>query len=351
MGKRVILADTEETVLSALEMEFLDKLNEDTDLEVITDPQYFEELFSKPQNADVLVCGEELFGQELQKHDIRDVFLLTERTAVDGSTAELLVKKIFKYSSPQKIVNQIRLVVPEMFQKDGQPMKEPIVVLVYSASGGVGKTTVAMGMCASLAKSYNKVLYINAERINTFQRWLNNDAALQNGIVSELMAAKEDMFNRIRHVIRSEVFDYLPPLPYALSALNLDVSVYEKLAESAKLTQEYDVIVVDTDTVFDSAKASLITKADRVLIVVNQSKASVLATNALLRNMSCSDQTKYYYVCNDFDPDESNALVAADIRLKFIVNEYIRHIKNIDSLTPSDLAGRTDIQNVANLVM
>ena len=73
MGKkRVILADTEENVLSALEIKFLYELDESVELEIITDARYFEELFSKPQNVDVLVCGESLFDLELKKHNIQD---------------------------------------------------------------------------------------------------------------------------------------------------------------------------------------------------------------------------------------------------------------------------------------
>lgn len=352
MGKkRVILADTEENVLSALEIKFLYELDESVELEIITDARYFEELFSKPQNVDVLVCGESLFDLELKKHNIQDVFLLTESVEESGTADELMVKKIFKYSSPQEIMNQVIYGSSGDLKNIKKLTKEPILVLVYSASGGTGKTTVAMGVCGSLVKSYNKVLYINAERINSFHRWLNNTASVPNSIASELATAKDDVFHRIRHAIRTEKFDYFPPLPFALSSLNLDVSIYEKLAISAKASGNYDVIVVDTDSVFDSAKATLITKADRVLMIVNQSKSAVLAMNELVRNMNCNDNEKFFFVCNGFDPQKSNALVEESIQTRFIVSEYIGYIKDIDSLMPAHLAGRADVQKTAALVM
>lgn len=351
MGKPVvILADTDEKYLSPLELKFLEELNDTIELELITDEEYFNEHFSHPQNADVLVVSEELYSRDIQKHNIANIFVLTEQVDAEG-TDDLIINKLFKYTSIKEIYNQIISTSSGIIDSEIQKTKETLVVLVYSASGGVGKTTTALGISACLAQSYKKVLYINAERINSFQHNLNNSTPMPASIYPELKNANVDLFNRIRHVIRNEKFDYLPPFSAAISSLNIDYSIYGEIVKSAKLTKEYDVILVDTDSVFDSEKAALITQANKVVMVVEQSKNSVHAMNMLLKNMSCNDNEKYYFVCNNFDAEKNNALVDSVNKPNFIVNEYIEHIENMDEVTITNLATKSDIQKVSFLVI
>ena len=99
---RIIIADTEKKVVSALETKFLYELRDDVDLEVITDAEYFSVFFAKPQTADILVCGEELFTEDIKKHGIKKMFLLCEQAGT-GSTEDLSVELVLKYSSPQAV--------------------------------------------------------------------------------------------------------------------------------------------------------------------------------------------------------------------------------------------------------
>ena len=64
---------------------------------------------------------------------------------------------------------------------------------------------------------------------------------------------------------------------------------------------EYDVIVVDTDSTFDNEKAALIASADKVIMVVDQTRKSVYSMNTIMRNMNCTDKDKYFFICNRFN--------------------------------------------------
>ncbi|MCM1199448.1 MAG: AAA family ATPase, partial [Clostridium sp.] len=54
--------------------------------------------------------------------------------------------------------------------------EKPQIILFYSGAGGVGKTTISMGVAAYLAQNYKRVLYINAARLQMFQNMLGNPA-------------------------------------------------------------------------------------------------------------------------------------------------------------------------------
>ncbi len=350
MGKPiVILADTDEIYLSPLEIKFLEELNGKIELEIITDEAYFNKHFSTPQNAEILVVSEELYFSDLQKQNIANIYVLSE-TFDEGGTEDLGITKIFKYTNTKEIYNLVTATSSGIIHSEIYKSKETSVVLFYSAAGGVGKTTLAISMCSCLSK-YKKILYINAQRLNSFQFYLMNTSSVPNNIYTELLNVDTNIFNKIKHVIRNEGFDYLPPFGASLSSLNIDFNIYEKIIKSAKATKEYDVIIVDTDTAFDSAKASLITMSDKVVIVTTQSKASVNATNMLLKNMSCNDSEKYLFVCNDFQNDNFNALVSVDTKPNFTVNEYIKHIPNIDELKISDISNNVEMQKLSFLVV
>lgn len=340
----IILADIDWNFLTPLELKFLEELDDNIELEVITDCNYFDEYFSSPKVADILVVSEQLYSSELQKHNINHLFVLTERID-DGKTEDLGITKIFKYTSTPEIYKEI--IALSSLHNSGTQKKETVTVLLYSASGGVGKSTIALGISASLAKSFNKVLYINAQRINSFQHNFSNSAPIPNSCLSEFTDTSSNMFGRINHVIRNEGFDYLPPFSMALSSIGLDFSVYAEIVKSAKASKKYDVIVIDTDYVFDKEKADLITLADKVILVMQQTKNSIFSTDMLLKNITCKDNEKYYFVCNDFKEKELNALPSSN----YVINEYISHFDNFDSMTINDIGKQQDIQKVSYLIV
>lgn len=345
----IVIADLDDIYMAPLELKFVEELGDKADLQIITDNDYFAEYFSYPKNIDILLVSEDLYRSDLQKHTIKNIFVLTEQ--MEEVTTEVLeVTKILKYTSIKEIYNQVMASNLGMINNEIVHTRETEVVLVYSPLGGVGKTTLAMGISASLAQNYKKVLYINAEKINTFGYMLNNSTSIPNSSQSEFSDEKGDIFINIKHLIRNEKFDYLPPFGFALSSISLNGKIYENIIKSARRTKTYDVIVVDTDMVFDEDKVSLLTQADKVLMVINQSKRAVVAMNILLRNISCHDNQKYIYVCNDFDDSKENSIVSSEVKNYFTINEYVKHIDNND-VSIDDLAKNIDIQKVAFLVM
>lgn len=71
---RVIIADTDEGYISTIQLKFVKEYFDKIELEIITDKEYFDELFSKPQKADILIVSEELYDVTLQKHNISNIF-------------------------------------------------------------------------------------------------------------------------------------------------------------------------------------------------------------------------------------------------------------------------------------
>ncbi len=346
---RVIIADTDLSYIFPLQLKFAEEFGDEIDLEIINSSSYFSTLFSQPQNADVLIVCEAMYTSSLQKHNIGYVFLMTERY---DETADLAAIRLFKYTSVKEIFSEIVGKSANALRISKVTQREPKLIVVTSGCGGTGKTTLAMGICCNLVKNYKKVLYINADRLQTFQHLLENPSPIASAdVYARLLDPKDTVYSEIRHVLRNENFTYLPAFKAPLLSLGLHYGVFEKIALSAKRSGEFDFVVVDADCAFDEEKASLISAADKTVIVTSQSRGAVFATNQLTMSINGVNQDSYIFVCNDFRPDEDNALISPNVRLRFTVNEYVGHISRYDQCKSMELARESGIQKTAFLIM
>lgn len=348
---RIIIADTDAGYIVPLQLKFVEDFFEAVDIEIITEVSYFEALFSTPQKADILIVSEDLYSQAMQRHNIAHIFVMNEQYEED-QTADLNVNHIFKYTSIKEIFNEITGKSADVLKIKKGGKNETQVVLFYSASGGVGKTTAAIGVSASLTKNYKRVLYVNAARLQVFQHMLDNHSAISApDVYAKLAAADDSIYPEIKHVIRKELFSYLPPFKAALMSLGLDYSVFAKIIASAKKSGEYDFIVVDADVTFDEDKAALLNIADKVVILTQQTLSSVLATNILVSNINGANSDKYIFICNNFDKDKDNALISPAVALKFSISDYIDHFANYENMRPDSLSKENSIQRTAFLII
>lgn len=348
---KIIIADTDISYIIPLQQKFIEEYFEKIDLEIISELSYFEDFFASPQKADILIVSEELYTYDLQRHNIGSIFLMSEQYA-DNQKNETNVNQIYKYTSINEIFNAIIGKGASSLRVSNSTRKETQIILVCSACGGVGKTTIALGISACLNKNYKRVLYINAARLQSFQTMFSNVSPITDSDVYVKMASgTSNIYSDIKHAIRNEGFSYIPPFRAALMSIGIQYSVFEKIAVSAKSTGEYEYIVIDTDTIFDEDKARLMDIADKVIMVTKQNKASVYATNILVSNINGANSEKYIFVCNDFDEDNTNVLISPDIVNKFTVDDYVDHLSHYDQLKVNDLANDNDIQKITFLII
>lgn len=348
---KIIIADSDINYIAPIQLKFIEEFFDKIHLEIITDEGYFEDYFSEPRNVDILIVSEDLYDASIKRHNIGHIFLMTEQHEEEHTT-DLTVNRIYKYTSIKEIFNEISGKSSDIFSVHSNKKKEPEIILVYSANGGSGKTTVAMGISACLSKNYKKVLYINASRLHSFQRVLDNSVTISSSdVYSSLMRGEDSVYSEVKHIIRKENFFYFPPFKTALLSLGISYSIFFTLAEEAKKSGDYDYIVVDADSTFDEDTARIFNLASKVLVVVNQSEASVFSTNVLISNLNGINSEKYIFVCNNFLKEADNALISPNISPKFSISEYIEHMDHYDDLKIPDFVKNSGIQKAAFLII
>ena len=348
---RVVIADTDENYIQSIELKFIEDFFDKIQLEIITNREYFEKIFMTPQSVDILIVSEDLYEISLQKHNIKNIFVMTEQHEDDEKT-ELNITKIFKYSSIKGIFNEILGQSSNELKIVDEVKKEPQIIAVTSAAGGVGKTTVALGMCACLSQNYKKVLYINASYLQSFQYMMKDSTPVSDAeVYVQLNSPQKCSFENLKHVIRKEAFSYLPPFKAAIMSLGMEYSIYERIAVMAKESGEYDFVIVDTDSCLNLEISRLFDIADKVMVITDQTKKAVHATNALVSNINGINSGKYIFLCNRFEKEKDNALITPEILLKFNVSEYIDYIPQYENKDAGNLGEESGIKKAAFLII
>lgn len=312
----VILADhSYEQYLMTLQLKFVEEKSDEVELVVITDQDYYQEYFSMPRSAGVLIVDSSWYGPDIHRHALAHVFVLGEQS----SKSEQAVF-INKYSSAKDIYNEVVSLSPDVFRRSTQ-QRGTQVVAVSSAMGGIGKTAVALALSKCLADNYQRVLYLDAEEIQNFHFFLSDRSELPPGAVRIFSHADAQMLQELTPYLKTDSFSYIPPLSVALSSAGAETAVYLRLIEQAKASGAYDFIVVDSGSVLDDFQSQLYAAADRVLLLTGQDAYSAFQTRRYLENLNHRDVEKYLLVCNRFRKGIPNELVSAACTLP--VTEYI----------------------------
>lgn len=347
---RIIIADSNIAYIIPLQLKFASELFDRVDVEIITDKEYFDELFSVSQTADALIVSEDFYTDELLKHNISNIFLLTENID-ESETSDKGVQKILKYTSVNDIFNVISSHVDSSSGLTGE-IHSTKVVVVTSTSGGVGKTVLSLGIAGALSNNYKKVLYIEASQLQTFQLLLNNQTPITASEVYEKISDERvDLADLMKHSIRKESFFYLPPFKGACLSLGIDMTAFVRLIGDMKKRNYYDFIIVDIKGDFDETLANVLSIADKVVYVTKQNRASVLTANIFLDCVADYAPEKYIFICNDFDESENNYLVTPEVHTNFSVSEYVEHICGFEELSIDEIAKLPSVTKASLLVL
>jgi len=325
----IILADANYEYLSALELRFAELYKNTIELEVITEKDFFEAVFSRQQQADVLLIDERWYSSGLLRHDISRIVILTEHAdhnhAPSGNSKTELIS-VNKYSNLKNIVHES---MHSIRFAEGKHTAGTQVIGVTSAIGGSGKTSAALGLASCLSHNHHRVCYLSTKEIQTFSWYLGNKGTLTSDACKILREIDTIPFSSLKPHLRTEEFTYLPPFALTLDALGLSFKCYTGLVSQLKQSGNFDYIIVDMDGSLDGAHTALWQQCDRMIILVLQDYFSAEKTSFLLKNADCQDNEKYLFVCNRYDETKENCLISVK---SYKVSAYIKQLQDLPSI-------------------
>ena len=91
--------------------------------------------------------------------------------------------------------------------------------------------------------------------------------------------------------------------------------------------------------------------SQHILILAQQDEASRYKVSCLLSNLDCSDDGKFVFVCNKYEPGKENRLAGLEKEGRLRISEYIPRDTATELLMPEEAGQMKSVQKVAYMFM
>lgn len=292
---KIVILDEDLNYIGILQNILIEQLSRTIDLEFMTDLTYARKYLSEPKKIDILLISENIPLNVSENQYIKKILILSEKEEnVYGDS-----HYIYKYSDSGTMIKNLTLYIED---PDPQNKKTGTqIILITSATGGVGKTTIALSMVKALNQKDLKTLYIDAESLPVFYALVNTNS-LSNEWIHEYRKDKGHFLKSICSNVANNHFSYMPysENPLISSGIKEEEFFVEIINQFVEMN-EYQYIIVDSNHSFDLLKVNLLSIAKKVIIIGENRKSSIKATHSLVNNINDFNYEKYSIICNKFD--------------------------------------------------
>lgn len=301
---KFVIADSSENFALEIQEKLEAKAGGNSEILIITEKNYLDEFFESPQKMDVLLIDKKFYSKAIEKHDIDLICIVSDDKNDCNRLNTGFVYTVHRDSGSEEITRTMLSVInPALIQKK-ESDSECKIILVTSPLGGSGKTVTAAAIALHLRKSGMKVLFADTTSFQSSSHWITDKKKIGD---DEYIL---DNFNAecVDNITAQGNVDHIAFFSQVLPALDINAGNYYEIIKAEKKREEYDYIVVDSDSCFTTDLVNFMTVADHVVILTLQDEVSVHKMQRFLYSFDCSDTSKYITCCSKFCIDKKNYL-------------------------------------------
>lgn len=206
-----------------------------------------------------------------------------------------------KYQPLHDLLNNVLEILHRPYEREGKHSPtSSIVIAIYSAAGGSGKSTVAMHLAKQLNSEGTKAFYLNLE---TFQpgptiHEMNEDRGLARLLYDLKVAAEQNSYpnSPVSHYTVNDSLlegDTFGSVQNVNELLEMDVRDTTRLIDYIAESGEYPFIIVDVDSYPNKRTEAVLERCDR-LIWLLQSRGDALKKERLRMNQLEQGRSGYF---------------------------------------------------------
>ncbi len=320
MRKKLIIADVQEEYVVHLQDYIQKKYTERYEIEVFRNKKQLIERIATSK-CDILLITPQLYDRDIKLKNIKLTIVL-ENENEQMITMEKLKYTIQKYTRISKMINYIEEKYEEIERH------RPLIYSVYSPAGGVGQTTVAMGIACSYVQEGKKVLYVNLEETDSTEMFFQKTGDLPESILLKTGQDSEaQMLTEYIKQDRSSQLMYIKRQGIDAS-LQMEANI-GKMIEKVIDLEIANIVVLDLSHQFEILQTDLMKQSDYILLIDDGRTHSRFKINQILK------ETEGEFLLNEKVKRVINQGKESEEKLPI---EVIGQIEKIDAATPFEIS-------------
>ncbi len=298
-------------------------------IKTFSNVEYLEKYLESHSSIEILLIDAEDLSEILSHKSIKLIILLSDTSVIDEKCQ---YDCIYKFQPLNKIVSRILGLYLEKCSGwinliEGNKTK---VISVYSASGGSGKTTLAINLAKQLAIRYKKVFYLNLESINATEIFFSKSESYDfSKILFYLKNNPSIVVSRIETYKKYSPdinVDYIETFINSNELFEMSKNDIKILLEAIKSLEIYDYIILDLETSLQEYVISSLLESKLIFWPILDDIQSIHKTKNVIKLLH-----------NNLDEVEYLDLTKS---INFILNKYSdKDIKNDFSKYEINLSG------------
>lgn len=302
----IFFIDDDENYVRVLEKKIVMELYKEVEVYTITNETYRKKYLGEFKNLDILIIDETLYDETILRHDVSYTIILERNKNINEREKTEKKLHIYKYQSVKEIFERIYHFIASYLGIEGRVEGKAEVICIYSPIGGSGKTTISLGIANILGKKEKKVLYVNWETIQSYKEAFETNKYLEEKTIYKIKNKRFDELSKKELVEKQRYYDYLLPFQNIMHSWEIAEDEFLSFIGYIKKELCYDYIIIDNSSDFNYTKSRLFSKADKNIIIVEQSQNASYKMNSFFSHLDCSNNGKFKFLCNKYKEQEEN---------------------------------------------
>ena len=303
MKPHILFASADKEYIFPLVFRLLSDFGKTVDFEVASQEESLTAIAKRTDRIDLLILDElNIDDAMISCESIAKVLILTENKKGSGEWSSMKTSAVYRYSTLDVLHGVIATHCSSLVSRYSRKNVTQ-TVMVTSVSGGAGKSLVAFSLARSLNQVGNKAIYISMCWDQDTGHFVHDPQFIDGKTFVPTEEEEPDFSDYQQYVARDEGLVYFPLLNSPLYMLKSTPGLILKLIRAVAESNEYNYIIVDTDTIYDSYKSELIDLCSDMVFVLTHGEGEIDKLYSLMDHIDLK-RDRCYFIKNKVNSEE-----------------------------------------------